>query len=362
MGNRVQRVRTEVSESQMAAAVLDAWKEMFNTTPTKEQVSLVLAQNALETGSRKSMWNYNIGNITTDGKSQYDYFDDLRTSEQTSPGVWQKMNLKYRAYPTLKDGVKDYLKLLSGKHYSNAWDHIINPDPAAFSKALKQSGYYTANEAPYTKTLSGLYGKYNKSKGYEDAVAGKIDTKQQPDQIPTKSKSDYARQFLSKIKDSGSAAVDAAKKPGTDNDYKSILNNFLHQVAASEKLNKNLYKKFLPKQNILIQVKSKDYADSIEFSRILCTALDEELMAKSFIHTDNNDVEVNCVIAGPELDCFNTVKQLTGSLAEAFKFATAKIGGVDIKTNLIMNKTSFYEGITLRAAEIQYRKFLLKFA
>ena len=68
MGNRVQRVKTEVSEDQMAQAIIDAWKKLFGNPPAKEQVSMILAQNALETANRKSMWNNNVGNITTDGK------------------------------------------------------------------------------------------------------------------------------------------------------------------------------------------------------------------------------------------------------------------------------------------------------
>src|SRR5271166_2100988 len=109
----------------MAQAIIAAWTGMFRTAPSKEQVSMVLAQNNLETGNRKSMWNYNVGNITTDGKS-IDFFDDLATDEQIKPGVWQKMNLKYRAYPSLEEGAKDYLKLLSSGHYAEAWKHILN--------------------------------------------------------------------------------------------------------------------------------------------------------------------------------------------------------------------------------------------
>src|SRR5271157_4687798 len=156
MGNRVQRVKTDISEPQMTQAVIAAWTSMFGTPPGKEQVAMVIAQNNLETGHRKAMWNYNVGNLTTDGKGAFDYFDDLETDEQTTPGHWQHMKLKYRAYPSLEEGTKDYLRLLSGKHYSEAWKHIMNPDPVAYSKALKAAGYYTANEPAYTKAMASL--------------------------------------------------------------------------------------------------------------------------------------------------------------------------------------------------------------
>lgn len=361
MGNRVQRVRTEVSEPQMAQAIIEAWKDMFGTVPFKEQVALVLAQNSLETGSRKSMWNYNIGNITTNGKDSYDYFDDLKTDEQISPGVWKKMNLKYRAYPTLKDGAKDYLKLLSGKHYSNAWEHIKNPDPAAFSKALKQSGYYTANEAPYTKTLSSLFGKYTKSNAYETARSGKVEPIKD---INMPKKDDLIERYLAHQKSTGYDPYeqlighDVSSK--TFNGLDSILNNFLKQIAASEKLNKKLYKKYLPSNNLVIRI-SADYNNAIEFSRILCTALNEELLADANTHSDDHLVEVECNIHGPSQDCFDAVQQLTDAIASAFQTATVKIGGIKIKTQVSMNKKSSYEQISVKTATNQYRKFLLKF-
>lgn len=163
MGKRVEKFKTPVSEAEMAQAMIQAWEKIFGSKPAKEQIALLLAQNALETGHRKSMWNYNVGNITTTSKSPYDYFDTLPTSEQISPGKWKKMNLKYRAYPDLLTGTIDYIKFLSkNNRYSQAWQHILKPDPVSFSKALKAASYYTANEPPYTKALKSIFDKYVK--------------------------------------------------------------------------------------------------------------------------------------------------------------------------------------------------------
>jgi hypothetical protein len=328
MGNRVQRVKTEVSEAQMAQAIIDAWKKLFGSNPAKEQVSMILAQNALETGNRKAMWNNNVGNLTTDGKSKLDYFDDLSTSEQVSPGSWKKMNLKYRSYPTLSDGVADYLNLLSKSHnYANAWDKIVHPDPEAFSKALKAGGYYTANEAPYTKALTSLFSKYNKGNSYELAMSG------------------------------NAGSVEPSQSSG--NLY-SILDKYLQQIVASDRSNKPLYKRLLPNNDILIKVFADNTTDAIEFSRILTSALDEELLANSFIHTNDDQVEVQCSIAGPSEGCFDAVKQLTASVSEAFEAATKKIGGIKITANCIAGRKSSYGEIDLKTADSQYRKFMLK--
>lgn len=359
MGNRVERVRTPISETQMAQAVIESWKQLFGSTPSKQQVGLVMAQNSLETGHRNSMWNYNIGNLTTDGKGSYDFYDDLTTKEQIHPGDWQPRNLKYRSYSSLIDGVKDYLRLLSGKHYSKAWDNILNPNPVAFSKALKESGYYTANEAPYTKSIVQLYSQFGNSDSYEKARAGRIEP------APV-SKDDFFGKYLARFKDNGMNIYDqlGGKSSTPTNDttnLSSVLDNYLQMIAASEKSNKKLYKKFLPTNHILIEVQASNYTYAVEFANILCMALDEELTADSFVHTNGKKIEVECTISGPSSDCFKAASQLTNVLADTFKYATAKVGGILIKNNLIANKKSSYQQISLTAAEIQHRKFLLKF-
>ena len=368
VGKRVDRVKTETSEAQMAQAVIEAWKKLFGNTPTKEQVGLVIAQNSLETGHRKSMWNFNVGNVTTDGKGQYDYYDDITTAEQIKPGVWKKMNLKYRAYPSLIEGVKDYLKLLSGPRYAKAWKHIMDPDPSAFSKALKGAGYYTANEAPYTKTMVSLYSQFGKSNSYEKARSGKVE----PLAVATPAeKKNIFQQFLDKFKGkdmdvyeqlAGKPKAPAQPQvPANTNNLDSVLNNYLQMIAASEKTNKKLYKKYLPMNHATIKIEASDYTSSVEFAHVLCAALDEELVSDSFIHTDGNHVEVECSIPGPPKDCFEAVKQLTQVLADTFRHATIKIGGLQVKTHLVTNKKSSYQEISLTAAETQHRKFLLKF-
>src|SRR5271166_588297 len=240
MGNRVKRIKTEIPTPQMIDAINHGWKDLFGNAPSKDQVAMVLAQNALETGHRKSMWNYNVGNIATNGKDLYDYFDDITTSEQVKKGVWKKMNLKYRAYPSLDAGVKDYLKTLSSGRYTNAWQHILHPDPIAFSKSLKESGYYTANEAPYTKTLTKLFNQYS---GNTKAISMPPST------------------------------------PQNDNNLDNVLNTYLQMIAASEK---QIYRKLLPSNDMLVQVRSDNFNDAIEFARVLSSALEEELQAKAY--------------------------------------------------------------------------------
>jgi len=366
MGNRVPRVRTAVSENELSQAIIQAWQQLFSSTPTKEQVTMVMAHNALETGHRKSMWNYNLGNITTNGKGSYNYFDDLTTDEQMSPGKWEKKNLKYRAYPNLLEGTKDYLKFLSGEKYANAWQFILNPDPASFSKALKEVGYYTANEAPYTKHLTSVYNSLSKNKEVDNDKDLETLNRLLDETDDEKTEALLNKLFNQTTKsDSVKPPKPSPKpvsKPSTLNtEVLDVVNNYLQQVAASEKNNKALYQKYLTNNNCLIKINSNNVVNSIEFGRVLCAVLEEELMASASVHMNNHDIEVSCDLQGPSHDCFQAVQELTASLVDTFRRATLKIGGVKVQTKLSMNKKSSYQLLNAKVASEYYDKFLSKF-
>ncbi len=139
---------------------------------------------------------------------------------------------------------------------------------------------------------------------------------------------------------------------------KKMISEYLHKIFAS---NKQIYKKCLPVNNFSIIVNGNNFTDSIEFSRVLSAALDEELMSKTFIYTDGKNIEISGTIHGPRNMCFNTIKQFSNSFSDIFKTATKQIGGIEIKTNFIMDKKPSYKPINLKIAESRHRKFLLKF-
>lgn len=302
MGVKVKTVRTPVSEDELALALIQAWKEVLGSDPTKEQISVLLSQNALETNHRKAMWNYNIGNITTSGKGGFNYFNLKHKDKNENV-------LKYRSYNTLKDGAVDYLKLLSqNKRYASAWKHIINPNPELYAKTLKSSGYYTGNEAAYARNLKSLFKSFNKSDAYEVAQKNK-----NKDNII-----DY-----------------------TTNDVMNIYN----KILAS---NKN---------NVKISISSNDIIDNIKFAGILCSILEEELLANAFVHTNGKRVEVECKISGNKNMCYNVLKELTCIAEDNFN---SILKDNNIKSNIIFNTKSSYPPITLKAEESNERKFLLK--
>ncbi len=338
MGKQVPKTNTPVSDTQMAQAIITVWQRLFGTAPSKEQVYMIMSQNSLETGSkREAMHNYNVGNIIV-GTTDHDYFaggDWMYTDK--SETTKKKITQKFRAYNSLEEGVTDYLKLLSSsKRYATSWQHIKNPDIRAYSKALHDAGYYGAKEEEYTKGLLSQFNRFNKGNSFSTAQS---DKSQPP---PMAAQNDNSIQGL-----------------------EGIMNKYLQEIqqqkAATTHDLKKMYKRNLPTHSILIQIAAPDYASAIEFSNVLSSALDEDLLSTSYPHTDGRDVEIECSISGPEKECFAAVQQMTQAVAEVFADATSTIGAVSVKTSCIMNKKSSYQPISPRTADTNHRKFLLKF-
>lgn len=177
------RTNTPVSEPEMVRALSDAAQQLYGVQLSKPQMSLLIAQNNLETGHRKAMYNFNIGNITHVPGDGFDYYvslDHIRNKQ----GEWVPINLKFRSYPNLLTATKDYLKFLNKHGGGSIWQSILNQDPVGFSKALKHSGYYGADEGDtvdpktgkvkpgYTTNILQLSKAFNKSNSYEKAMSG----------------------------------------------------------------------------------------------------------------------------------------------------------------------------------------------
>jgi hypothetical protein len=144
-----------------------------------------------------------------------------------------------------------------------------------------------------------------------------------------------------------------------DNIILSSITDEYIKLASS--YNKKIYNNTLPRNIITIGISSNNKTNNIEYARILCEALDEELLSKSFVHTDGNNVDVECVIHGPEQSCISAVKAISNAITDSFKIATKKIGGVEINTTIQLHKKSSYPPISLKQAETSYRHFILKF-
>ena len=352
----VKAVPSSASESQMFSAIIIAWQQVFGTKPTLNQIANTWSQIAIETGRGKYILNYNVGNINWTKGNAHDYY--MTTDDKSvngNPAEREKFRVPRRAYDSLVDGVKDYLTLL--KHRPGVLGALMqNGSPQEFSHALADVKYYD----PYVRD-DYVDKKGNKQKGYTSHLSSlheEFVKKYQGGKITY----DPTVTNLGKRQDTRMVpSTELAQNVSSTKDVGSVLQRYLQMVAASEKSNKKLYKKLLPNNSVLIKIEASDYTNSIEFARVLCSALEIELMAQAFPHTDGLSVEIECDISGPHTECVNAVKQLSSAIADAFKTATYKIGGIAVTTDCIANKKSSYQHLSLKTADTNYRKFLLKF-
>jgi hypothetical protein len=347
---KVAKKHTLVDVEQMTNSLVHAWQSLLGKVPSKEQLAMILAQNALETNHRKAMFNYNVGNIMHMGDN-FDYF------ENQDSYAGKSFTAKFRSYSSLDDGVLDYLKLLY-KGYPQAFTASQTGDPKAFAQSLianPQRQYYDPHvQKQYASGMTSLYQQYLKS-----PELASIQSKP--------SRSGILQKLLEKYKGKESELIAKLFHPKTKplvqptqpvSNIDGLLDSYLQKTIAAKKRSY----KTLPNNHLLIQVKSADYVNAVEFARILCLALDEELSANAYTHTDGNKVEIECSIHGPPIDCLATVEQLSSFLTETFHDATIKIGGIKVETQCFADKMSSCREMDLKSAESQYRKFLIKFA
>ncbi|MBK9496873.1 MAG: peptidoglycan-binding protein [Xanthomonadales bacterium] len=161
---KVEAVRTNATVDQVRKALSISWVALFGEHPSPESICVLLAQWALETGRGNSMWNYNLGNVKSHQKDGDWCF--FRCNEVINGKVvWFEPDHPaccFRAYPTLQQGADAYMHELHGR-FAKAWPAVISGNPTEFSKRLKASKYYTADEGKYTSTLVSLYREFLRS-------------------------------------------------------------------------------------------------------------------------------------------------------------------------------------------------------
>jgi hypothetical protein len=174
----VPATRTTYTPSQLVNGLVEGWFKLFKTIPKKESIGVLFAQNAIETGLSKSMWNNNIGNI----KYISNPTDPPTVKYCMLSNIWEIVNGKrvvfqpphpatwFRAFDTLADGVEYHLNFLKNKRYKVAWSAVESGSVKDFAHLLKVQGYYTAPEADYVKGMNYYFNSYMKSKDYESAI------------------------------------------------------------------------------------------------------------------------------------------------------------------------------------------------
>lgn len=168
----------------------------LNATPSREAVALMLAKTALETGRWRKIHCFNFGNIKAGQKWSGMYTcillnevlggkvvwfapeGQLAAGPGSSiigthyptpkPGTPQTLwpfepeqgyghpQTRMRAYANKYDGAYDYVDFVSGGRYAPAFPFLLAGDEARWVHAIKQLGYFTADEGLYLKGVASL--------------------------------------------------------------------------------------------------------------------------------------------------------------------------------------------------------------
>lgn len=152
--NLVPTVATRATPQEIYAALQAAWQEYQGTTPTRASLLVLLSQWSLETGGGGASMCWNMAGIKHVPGDGHDYATYLTT--EYANGVKQTLEQKFRAYPTLLDGVRDWMHVLLTT-FGFAWSAVLAGDTADFAHKLRARGYFTAPEADYARGLGSRY-------------------------------------------------------------------------------------------------------------------------------------------------------------------------------------------------------------
>jgi hypothetical protein len=333
MANLVKAINTPASQNEIIQTIISAWPIVFGTTPTTDQVAKTWAQIAIEASRGKYILNNNVGNIDYTSGFKGDYYENTDNySVNGNPAIRKSYIAKRRAYPTLKAGVIDYLTLL--KNRKPVMKALLNGTPADFSNALAEVHYYD----PYVRDdYVDKHGR--KNHGYTHNLVSiynqLLNKKTRPE--------DYAPPSTSSGDNTSLLASFVSK-------LESFLDNLTSLASASNEPN-----------NFLIEVKSSspaDFASKLEYSRILSFALKEELDLKTNIYTDRNNIQISCENKNIPIE---NVKEVCAAISDTFTYATRKIGTIKVYSLVSQNTRPNYEELNIKTAEINYRKFNIKF-
>lgn len=178
---------TRLSFEEAASAMRTALTELLGKDPEVAVLALALGKTALETGRWSAMWCANWGNIKCSDKWAGLYtcivlnevlpgrgvvWFDPRGELTGNPAKGGRLagfladagrtvppghpQTRMRAFETPADGALDYCRFVAGGRYAGAWRLLLEGDATGYVHALKQAGYFTADETTYARGVSSL--------------------------------------------------------------------------------------------------------------------------------------------------------------------------------------------------------------
>jgi hypothetical protein len=305
MAAKLDRKLTPASKRDIVSAISAAWKEIFNRKPTLGQIAKAFAQISAETNLGQAIYNNNVGNIIWTRNNAHDYFMNTDTrSVNGDPANRQQYTQEFRSYPTLVDGVADYLTLLKNMNGGKVLPTLLGGSTEDFSSALADAKYYD----PYTKDdYVNAQGK--KVPGYTSALS--------------KHYNDFVSQYRRRHN-----LQNAAPASQTTNNISSTVSEFVDQLEHFVEKLVGANQKY-----VLFVRSNEDFSSKLEYARILKNALKIELNAKSDIMVNDDSIVLEVELPNALKDHPEVIAEVSAAISDAFRHATKKIGGMNVTGN-----------------------------
>lgn len=146
---QVPPTRTPIDKLMAWGFLHDAAEKALGRMPTKEEVAMLWAQSSFETRYWQAMWCWNFGNSVLGSNKSAKWFA-LQHKDPSENAH------RYRAFGGPAEGAEYYVELLKSRHPS-AFALLGTGDWVAYAHALKESGYFTADENSYAGGLRNRY-------------------------------------------------------------------------------------------------------------------------------------------------------------------------------------------------------------
>jgi flagellum-specific peptidoglycan hydrolase FlgJ len=143
---------TPMSAEEATKTLALAFERATGEEATKEVVSVLWGQWALETGRGRWMVDYNYAGLK--GRAPDGGSAPWSTWEETDDGP-RRVRSRFRAYESADHGAYDYVKLLS-RRYPSAFAAARRGDANTFIDQLDKGGFFTERPEHYTRSVISL--------------------------------------------------------------------------------------------------------------------------------------------------------------------------------------------------------------
>ena len=150
----VARTPTRMSVGDAAGYLRNAWNRIVRSPPLSNTIlEILLAQWSHETGSGRSMMNFNFGGLKYGGGG----FRTTYGSHETVNGVRVPTRDAFQAYRTPQEGADHFVRFITDRgHVAAVQAYLLHPGNAmVYAEALKRARYFTSDPSVYGRDLQG---------------------------------------------------------------------------------------------------------------------------------------------------------------------------------------------------------------